>query len=549
MILLLLLISCAQKIIVHEHKPQDSLLLKQSDLTLTWKDLYSFQEDYLKKKIEAELQKERLLLHEIERLIISTEGGQEKFLNRFPAQTEEAPSKRQLAIQAYFNTLFRKNPVIFYKHPPLTLKKDLSFIKNQNKGSGSLKVTIFLDYSCGHCGNFIKTELPLLEKRFGSKITLQTQSAYFYEQLHPIELLHLCAKDKNRYFEFQEEVFKNQQQISNPKIFVEALAKKFNINENLCFKEKQQELKNLIAQTRALKVFTTPTIFIDDELYLGSIYDLGERIEDYLSKPRFIYQQNSEFLASYKDLKISKKDLKKFQYFFYAFDFDVYKSLRQELFKLVTQKYLEKKEKKTLDSYLASATFQVTEKEVREIMKQYSLPNEAYHQAENYVTSLKRNELYEEVKNEALGSSPLDLYLEKPITLQGDFKEDLVIFYDFNCPQCPFFFQEIYPKLKKKHKSISFKNLHRQELYLSKITTCFPETVLKFFQDPTLVKEKEDVLLKKLSLKDTQSCLTSPETEQRILQEKEEFKYIPHVPSLFIHNNFEMDLEKLLFNL
>lgn len=570
--LFIFFITCAKNNRIEYSQKNSSVLFKQKNLEVLDSEVSLTQ--FTLKEITTEYEKEELLLDLLYKKIFNQQGGTDYFLANFIASETEINAllkdhtiTPELRIQAqkyleqkhiqttfknFINKSFLKNPVILYKKEPPSFSGDLSFIKNQSKGLGKNTLTLFLNFGCGHCLHFLEDIFPELEKKYSDKLSFQFQSPFLYPQFSIIEELHECSKEKNAYFTFQKYVFQHIDQIQNPN-FIDTLKEKFSLqscsNQKNIIQEKEEKI-------RKLSILEAPVIYFNNQRYFRSIQDLPFFLEEQLNKtPRFIYSSNdSENLLTFKDLVVTKKEANSLDLTLYKKNFALFREKRE----LIIQKFVEKrvleKYKKSLEDYLITKEPTISNEEISLFLKNNKMDNtpELSLEAKKYIAQQKKSEVYHQLKDTLLKESPSTLFMLPPEQPTRNFKEDLVVFFDFSCPESKNFFENKLQSIKKNFKTHSFKSIHKypQLDLLSKLVECSDNkerTILSIFKEQEFIAknqtrfneaEFQKELSKKVSSKE--QCISSVQT---IELERAQYAEIPHTPAVFMHGKFFVDFD------
>lgn len=570
--LFIFFITCAKNNRIEYSQKNSFVLFKQKNLEVLDSEVSLAQ--FTLKEITTEHEKEELLLDLLYKKIFNKQGGADYFLANFRASDKEINAllkdhtpTPELQMQAqkyleqkYIQTNFKefvnksllKYPITLYKKEPPLFSGDLSFIKNQSKGSGKDTLTLFLNFGCGHCLHFLQDVLPGLEKKYSNQLSFQFQSPFLYPQFSTIEELHECSKEKNAYFPFQEYVFQHIDQIQNPN-FIDTLKEKFSLqscsNQKNIIQEKEEKI-------RKLSILEAPVIYFNNQRYFKSPQDLSFFLEEKLNKtPRFIYSSNdSENLLTFKDIVVTKKEANSLDLTLYKKDFALFREKRE----LIIQKFVEKrvleKYKKSLEDYLITKEPTISNEEISLFLKNNKMDNtpELSLEAKKYISQQKKSEVYHQLKDTLLKESPSTLFMLPPEQPTRDFKEDLVVFFDFSCPESKHFFEKKLQSIKKNFKTHSFKSIHKypQLDLLSKLVECSDNkerTILSIFKEQDFIAKNQtkfnDVdFQKELSKKvfSKEQCLSSVDT---IELERAQYAEIPHTPAVFMHGKFFVDFD------
>lgn len=170
-------------------------------------------------------------------------------------------------------------------------------IKNKNakaKGSIDSKFIVheYSDYQCPGCAYAAKI-LKQYYSRYPDKMYVEHRYYPLASHKHSIiaSVYAECASRQNKFWEFNDALFDQQQiwsQKDNPEYHFIKMAKEINIDTTAlqaCIKDKEVE-KSVLADKEvgtALKVQSTPTFFINGEIFVGG-QSILERLEKSFGK-------------------------------------------------------------------------------------------------------------------------------------------------------------------------------------------------------------------------------------------------------------------------
>lgn len=158
----------------------------------------------------------------------------------------------------------------------LTLTSPIIRSTDPKKGPDAAPITVveFADFYCQACAQ-MQSVLQQLETEYSGKIRFVWKDLPVTSH-HPFSYTaHLaarCAYKQGKFWEFHDEIFKNQNIVSTE--FFNTTAKKLNLNMDefsTCLKNKQFKLliENNINEARALGINATPYYFINTKTVSG----------------------------------------------------------------------------------------------------------------------------------------------------------------------------------------------------------------------------------------------------------------------------------------
>ncbi|MCS6789291.1 MAG: DsbA family protein [Patescibacteria group bacterium] len=146
-------------------------------------------------------------------------------------------------------------------------------------GNPNAPVTIiaYSDYECPFCEKFFRETEGLIKKDYIEtgkvKMIYRDFPLTSHQYAMPAALAANCAKEQNKFWEYHNEIFKNQNNLVNFD-FIGA-AKKLGLNENkfkTCFESKKYEnqIQNSIKEAISIGVNGTPTFFVNGQQVVGA---------------------------------------------------------------------------------------------------------------------------------------------------------------------------------------------------------------------------------------------------------------------------------------
>ena len=158
-------------------------------------------------------------------------------------------------------------------------------------GPVDAKVTV-IEFACFTCQYSKKAE-PIVKEmlndypnvRYVFKSFPIMTHAYAYEAA----LADQCAREQNKFWEFKDKLFENQEKINNQTIL--GIAKELGLNQeqfNSCFSgnKYQKDIEQSIQEAKDSGVYGTPTFFINNQVLVGpkSFDELKNAIEKEMKK-------------------------------------------------------------------------------------------------------------------------------------------------------------------------------------------------------------------------------------------------------------------------
>jgi protein-disulfide isomerase len=188
------------------------------------------------------------------------------------------------------NSLKKQFPVKVMLDP---VRTDIATAGFPSHGPANAPVTIieFADFECPFCGGLYKT-LKVVEQSYPEKIR------FVYRQF-PLTTIHphaqkaaeasLCANDQNRFWEFYDSMFSNQEKLAVDDLKQRAVDMKLNtatFNTCLDSGSKAGAITKDAEEGRAAGVSGTPAMFINGRFLGGNqpFAEIREIIEDELQR-------------------------------------------------------------------------------------------------------------------------------------------------------------------------------------------------------------------------------------------------------------------------
>ena len=220
---------------------------------------------------------------------------------RIPLAREQAlPQVKQYMIDqsrnGYRESLLRRlkkeYAVKVYLDP---LRTDVATMGHPTRGPAAAPVTIveFSDFECPYCGGLFPT-LKAVEKNYAGQVRLVYRQ-FPLTNIHPraqkAAEASLCANEQQRFWEFHDSMFGNQQALTVDDLKRRAVELKLNtaaFNSCLDSGKQSEPVKKDIAEGSKAGVTSTPTMFVNGRLLSGgqSYADLREVIEDELQRKK-----------------------------------------------------------------------------------------------------------------------------------------------------------------------------------------------------------------------------------------------------------------------
>jgi protein-disulfide isomerase len=157
-------------------------------------------------------------------------------------------------------------------------------------GPADAKVTIveFSDFQCPFCERFFKLTYPLIKQKYGDKVRFVYRN-FPLTQIHPqaeqSALAAECANEQGKFWDYHDELFSNQQDLSRDALIKYAQnAKVSNISQfTTCFDSKkyQDQVNKDLNDGLGYYVNGTPTFFINGKILVGAQpYEVFEKAID-----------------------------------------------------------------------------------------------------------------------------------------------------------------------------------------------------------------------------------------------------------------------------
>ncbi len=156
---------------------------------------------------------------------------------------------------------------------------DVSADNDPVLGNARAPVTIieFSDFQCPFCGKFFKDTLPPLKQEYITtgkvKLVYRDFPLDIHPEAQPAALAAECAHEQNKYWEYHDQLFKNQDSLSTSNY--KKWAQQLGLNSalfNNCFdtKKYQQEIRKDMADGSKYGVTGTPAFFINGKMINGA---------------------------------------------------------------------------------------------------------------------------------------------------------------------------------------------------------------------------------------------------------------------------------------
>ena len=152
--------------------------------------------------------------------------------------------------------------------PPQNVTLDLG--KRPVKGDDTAKLTLveFLDYQCPYCGQFSRETMPQIEKDY-----IETGKVRYVVVNLPLEVMHksafkaaeaaACAGEQGKFWEMQERLFDNQQNIDQWNTHARAIGLDVNQFEQCLDTERQAaQVRGDMVEAHDAGVTGTPAFFL-----------------------------------------------------------------------------------------------------------------------------------------------------------------------------------------------------------------------------------------------------------------------------------------------
>lgn len=171
--------------------------------------------------------------------------------------------------------------VVQPQQPPTedpTLRYTVEVTGSPALGPENAPITVveFSDFQCPFCGRFFgETEASLL-KKYAGKIRFVYRN-FPLEQIHPYALgaaeAAQCANDQNKFWEYHDLLFQNQQQLTKDDLLAYARQLKLDMTSfQACLDGNKDDAKiqNDLQAAAALNLSGTPTFFINGRKLVGA---------------------------------------------------------------------------------------------------------------------------------------------------------------------------------------------------------------------------------------------------------------------------------------
>jgi protein-disulfide isomerase len=192
--------------------------------------------------------------------------------------------------RAMVDMLKKQFPVKIFLDPVRTAVATAGY---PSRGPDSAAVTIveFSDFQCPYCGGLFPT-LKVIEKNYPDQVRLVYRQ-YPLTSIHPFAQkaaeASLCANDQNRFWEFHDSLFGDQEHLDVPDLKKRAADLKLDTAKfNACLDSgaKVSAIKQDIDEGNKDGVTSTPTMFINGRLLSGNqpYNEIRDVIDDELQR-------------------------------------------------------------------------------------------------------------------------------------------------------------------------------------------------------------------------------------------------------------------------
>jgi protein-disulfide isomerase len=287
-------------------RPQAEATYPRERLQIMHKALDSIVEDKLlaAEAAKQKITKQELIQNEIESNIeIPSAGDVDTFYetnkDRIPLPREQAlPQVRQYLIEQsrrqfrepLIRRLKREYGVKSYLDP---LRTEVPTAGYPSRGLESAPVTIveFSDFECPFCGGLFPT-LKVVEKNYSGKVRIVYRQ-FPLTNIHPhaqkAAEASLCANEQQRFWEFHDSLFSNQQELTVDALKRRAVTLKLDTAAfNACLDSGKQAgaVKKDIEEGSRAGVTGTPALFINGRMLSGNqpYAEIRDLIEDELQR-------------------------------------------------------------------------------------------------------------------------------------------------------------------------------------------------------------------------------------------------------------------------
>lgn len=154
---------------------------------------------------------------------------------------------------------------------------DIPVANNPSQGSADAPVTIveFSDFRCGFCGRFARETLaPLLASYDESEVQFVYRDfVIFGQQSYEAALASECAHDQDKFWEFHDLIFANQQTLNRDQYLTWADENGLDVEAfTTCYDSEthREEISADLAFAQSLGLTGTPTFFINGRAVSGA---------------------------------------------------------------------------------------------------------------------------------------------------------------------------------------------------------------------------------------------------------------------------------------
>jgi len=286
--------------------PQGEARYEQEKLQIMHKALDSMLEDKLlaTEAAKRKITKQELIQIEIESNVeVTSQQKVERFYDtnkdRIPLPRDQAlPQVRQYLIEQsrrrfrepFIRSLKREYGVKSYLDP---LRTEVATAGYPSRGPEGAPVTIveFSDFECPFCGGLFPT-LKAVERNYAGKVRIVYRH-FPLTNIHPhaqkAAEAALCANEQQRFWEFHDSLFGNQQELTVDALKRRATELKLDTTAfNACLDSGKQAgaIKKDVEEGSRAGVTGTPAMFINGRLLSGNqpYAEIRELIEDELQR-------------------------------------------------------------------------------------------------------------------------------------------------------------------------------------------------------------------------------------------------------------------------
>jgi len=193
----------------------------------------------------------------------------------FAGGAETAKNAADQAVRTAVAELVNGGPT-----PTAIPQQDVKFSPDSSSwGPADAKVTIveYSDFQCPFCESFFQQTYPLIKQNYGDKIRFVFQF-YPLTQIHPdadaAANAAACAKEQNKFWEYHDELFNNQSDLSHDALVKYAQSVKVaDIKQfTTCLDAKKYEstIQSEIQAGSNYFVNGTPTFFVNGNILVGA---------------------------------------------------------------------------------------------------------------------------------------------------------------------------------------------------------------------------------------------------------------------------------------